>query len=77
MKYLRASYQEKIWHIYILPECRVCEHLGDRNPAGAEKTSEVALLSGCLFCPVMLMAAPDFVCCSLLLSFSKKGLVNI
>lgn len=38
MKYLQASHQEKIWHIYILPECRLCEHLGGRNPADAEKT---------------------------------------
>ena len=68
MKYLQASYQEKIGRIYILPECRVCEHLGGRNPADAEKTSEmIARLSGCLFRPVMLMAASDFVCCNLLL----------
>lgn len=77
MKYLQASYQEKMWHIYILPECRVCEHFGGRNPADAEKTPKILLLYGCLFLPVMLMAVSDFaaICCRL--SFSQKGLVNI
>lgn len=74
MKYLQASYQENIRHIYILPECRVCEHLRGRNPADAEKTSEIALLSGCLFRPVILTAASDFVCCNLLLfEFFTEG----
>lgn len=67
MNYLQASYQEKVWHIYILPEGQVCEHLRGRSPASAGKTSETVLLSACLFPPEMLMAASDFICCNLLL----------
>lgn len=74
MKYLRVSYQEKIWHTDISPQCRVCEYLGGRNTADAGKTSQVALLSGCLSCPEMFPAAFDSACCSpLLFQFSTGG----
>lgn len=65
MKYLQASYQEKIWHFYILPECRVCEHFGGRNPADAEKNTQDSTSVWVSFSPSNVDGSIP-LCCNLL-----------
>lgn len=54
--------REDIAHLYLVRVWGLCAPQRQKS-CYAVKTSEIALLSACLSCPLMLIAASDSVCC--------------